>query len=397
MILEVNNTFDERRMYFLTSTGDGAAEMIDRVDSQGPTPDKPEQPAPSTLRRAWPKDFHVSPFNSRKGGYSLVAHDPFAPMMEGNGSIENTITLTSSKNHAKLVARIFSDGPAVDPAAMNSWYKLRFLWAWWWVGFVTFPRIVKEAGLLWFKRKLHVWYRPEPLKESMGRHADTTEQQLEPFFRRYLKHLVSQSPASLAVRYIPSGVADAPVETMKSPSAEKETSTGQPEEMEFKVLTPAFYSRFVYYAHDLEALFCELNDNCTIWISRPDLLPKLVLKKPAPPLKTSDLLEFAGFDFVRKLRRRPERIERPMTSSQVSAQPPATHTKTDIRDFRLSSMDGYVLSHESGPDRNTYRSLVLKLFMADRLALGSLELLWLEHFIFKFTIAWVIIGVSGLA
>jgi hypothetical protein len=399
MILEVNNTFDERRMYFLTSSEEGTTGMIKRDGPEagkGSSESKPETPASTTLRRAWPKDFHVSPFNSRKGGYSLVAHDPFAPMMEGKGSIENIITLSSSKNHSKLVARVFSDGPAIDPTTMTLWHKLGFLCAWWWVGFVTFPRIVKEAGLLWFKRKLHVWYRPEPLKESMGRHADATEQQLEPLFRRYLKHLVSQSPASLVVHYIPSGLADASAETIKSPSAEKGSDTKGSEVMEFKVLTPVFYTRFVYYAHDLEALFCELNDNCTVWVSRPDLLPKLVFKKPPPPLGTTSALEFAGFDLIRKLRKRPDRIERPMTSSQT-AQTTETHTKIDIRDFRLSSMDAYILSHEADADKKAYCYSVLKLFMADRVALGSLELLWLEHFVLKAVLAGIIIHVSGMA
>ncbi|KAF7542013.1 hypothetical protein G7054_g26 [Neopestalotiopsis clavispora] len=387
MILEVNNTFDERRMYFL-SADDAPSKAVDGIYAEaGSDTKQPSKPPNATMRRAWPKDFHVSPFNSRKGGYSLVAHDPFAPMLEGSGLIDSTINLLSSKSHAKLVARIFSDGDPIDPDTMTTWRKLKFLSSWWWVGFVTFPRIVKEAGMLFFKRQLHVWFRPEPLKESIGRRADNTERQLEAIFRRYLRHLVSQSPAAVGVNYIPSGIADTEGETMLSPSA-KEGNRSSRDVLEFKVLTPTFYTRFAYYAHDLEALFCELHDNCTIWISKPELLPKLIMKRPPPAFETQSLVDFACFKLIQNLRKRPQRIERPLTSAQASSKAPETHTETDIRDFRISSMDAYVLEHESGRDKKAYRSLLLRLFIADRIALGSLELLWLEQLVLRIFSAW---------
>lgn len=165
MILEVNNTFDERRMYFLKgSTSDEQVEDDYLV-----------VPSPTKFKNTWPKDFHVSPFNSRKGSYALNAQDPFSPQLGNEGKIDNTITLNSSKAHAKLIARIFSTQPSIDPTSLGYWARLRFIASWWWVGFVTFPRIVKEAGKLFFRRKLHVWYRPEVLKESIGRRATNDE------------------------------------------------------------------------------------------------------------------------------------------------------------------------------------------------------------------------------
>ncbi|KAI1142481.1 hypothetical protein F5Y05DRAFT_402294 [Hypoxylon sp. FL0543] len=385
VILEVNNTFDERRMYFLET--EDATKSI-----EAPEDDSPEGASRACrfddskpLRRMWPKDFHVSPFNSRKGAYSLIAHDPLNPNMEGRGPINNTINLISSKDHAKLVARIFSDGDAIDPTKMSSLQKFRFLASWWWVGFVTFPRILKEATLLFFQKKLHVWYRPEPLKTSIGRHADKTERRLEPLFRRYLKHLVEQSPGPLSVKYVPSGIADAPVEIMMSASAREKPDPV--DEMEFKVLTPVFYSRFVYYAHDFEAIFSELNENKTIWVSNPKLLPKLFIKKDPPlPLQTASYLDYGVFTAIKNLRQRPERLERPLTSSQAGT---ATHSLKDIRGFRLSSMDGYVLSHEDSEARQVYRNSVLKLFIADRIALGNVDILQLEHWILRLLLAWV--------
>ncbi|KAI5859760.1 hypothetical protein GGS23DRAFT_607345 [Durotheca rogersii] len=382
IVLEVNNTFDERRMYFL-SVHDDAPESIGPPEIEpAEYAHQPDGSNAKPLRGTWPKDFHVSPFNSRKGTYSLTAHDPLLEKRKGRGPIDNTINLISSKNHAKLVARIFSEGDAIDPAAMTFLQRSIFLARWWWVGLVTFPRIVKEAALLFFRRKLHVWYRPEPLRTSIGRHADAVECRLEPLFRRYLKHLVQQSPTPLVVRYVPSGIADALPETM-----EPTTDRSSADEMEFKVLTPAFYSRFVHYAHDFEAIFSELNENNTIWVSKPDLLPKLFIKKDVPPpLQTANYLEYGCFTAIKKLRRRPERIERPLTSSQLGG---SAAPQQDIRGFRLSAMDGYVLAQEDSGSRQVYRNSVLMLFIADRIAMGSVGLLQLGHWIIRLLVACV--------
>lgn len=187
MILEVNNTFDERRMYFLKDTkpdngfsgddnGTRVAEKADQNGSQGKDP--PVEEGPGRFKNSWPKDFHVSPFNSRKGAYSLLASDPFFPYLgrrAGAALVNNTITLSSSKQHPKLIARVFSSSDSIDPYKLKGWSAFKFIAAWWWVGFVTFPRIVREAGKLFFRRKLHVWFRPEVLKDSIGRNETDDE------------------------------------------------------------------------------------------------------------------------------------------------------------------------------------------------------------------------------
>ncbi|KAH6655631.1 hypothetical protein BKA67DRAFT_244462 [Truncatella angustata] len=232
-----------------------------------------------------------------------------------------------------------------------------------------------------------IWHRPERMQERR-RPAHAAEIYFESIFRRYLRHLVSQTPAQLVVHYIPIGVADAKTETIRSRSTQEKGDIA--EVLEFKILAPVFYTRFVCYAHDLEALFCELIESCTIWVSRPELLPKLVFKKPSPILNTHNPVEFAAFKLIQKLRKRPERIEQPLTSSQPPNHTSATHTKTDIRNFRLSSMDGYVLNHESTKARRQYRSMLLKLFVADRIALGNPTLLLLEQLTLAAMIAWFV-------
>ena len=187
MILEVNNTFDERRLYFLKDTNSAVSDPeIDTLEDGDFLPngskelllleeDNPSNKSNARFTNTWGKDFHVSPFNSRKGSYALSANDPFFPYLSGNGQVNNTITLSSSKNHPKLVARVFSTQPTIDPSNLTFWTTLSFVTSWWWVGFVTFPRIVREAAKLFFRRRLHVWFRPEVLKDSIGRQGTKDE------------------------------------------------------------------------------------------------------------------------------------------------------------------------------------------------------------------------------
>lgn len=293
--------------------------------------------------------------------------------MQGFIGIDVTINLVSSKGHSKLVARLSSEGDAIKPSTMNVVRKTKFLAGWFWVGFATFPRIAKEAALLFFKRRLHVWYRPEPLKESMGRLADNTEKQLEEVFRKYLRHLVNQSPSPVVIKYIPSGIPGPAEEIFGSPSSTEAPKTA--EHAEIKILTPVFYSRFVHYAHDFEAMFSELAESRTVWVDKPELLPKIFLKKAAPLLQASNLVDYLCFQLIKNLRCRPQKIERPLTSAATSS--PSTHTTMDIRGFRISSMDAYVLGQDNVRLKREYRSAVARLFIADRFALGSTELLGL--------------------
>jgi hypothetical protein len=386
MVCEVNNTFDERRPYFLKASEgveptDGSGINFEEASGEGNRDSTPK------LRQTWPKDFHVSPFNSRKGSYSIVANDPLSPRMSGLGRLDNTITMSSSKNHGKLVARLFSTGSPLDPTEMAALQKLQFLASWWWVGFVTFPRIVRQAAALYYRRKLHVWYRPEPLVSSIGRRADAAELELESLFRKYLHHLVKECPAPVVLRYSSSGIPDRTIDVMASPAAQKRRK--QTEEVELTVLTPSFYRRFIHYAHDFEAIFSEFRDSCTVSVDNPDMLPKLLLKKPPPALRTSNVGDYIYFRIIQRLRRRPERIERPLTSATIHREtPPAA----DIRDFRLSPMDGYILAQGDIRERKQYRSVVTRILLAERIACGSLQLLWLEQLILRAAMTWILSG-----
>ncbi|EFY89689.1 hypothetical protein MAC_04342 [Metarhizium acridum CQMa 102] len=376
IVLEVNNTFDERRPYLVLRDFSPDAQYL-----TGP---RSEDTLLSRVKGSWAKDFHVSPFNSRKGAYSLIASDPLGPGMEGFRGIDVTIILNSSKGHAKLVTRLFSQGEAIDPAAMGPVAKMRFLLTWCWVGFATFPRIVKEAAALFFRRELHVWYRPEPLKESLGRHATKTERQLEVAFRSYLKFLVERCQKPISVRYVSSGILSNSEETFTSPSWH--ASVEDRRSLELKVLTPIFYARFVRYAHDFEAIFTEFMDSATIWVSEPQLLPDLLLKKTSPPLQCANMMDYLFSKSIQNLRRRPDKIPSVSTSADTKTDEPST---VDIRDFRISSMDAYMLEHAQTTLKATYRSTLLRMFVADHFALGNVAFLGFCIFLWRIGIAWV--------
>lgn len=167
MILEVNNTFDERRMYFMEKSKCNINEMMDQRS--------PNLSEGKSFTSSWSKDFHVSPFNSRKGTYTLKAQNLFPSKFQHTTLIANTITLLSSKNHAKLVASVCSTAPSIDPYRLGVLERLHFIISWSLIGFLTFPRILYQAAKLFFGRKLHVWYRPEVAATSIGRQASGVE------------------------------------------------------------------------------------------------------------------------------------------------------------------------------------------------------------------------------
>jgi len=377
MILEVNNTFDERRMYLLRNT------KGQNFDDDGPvTPEK--RTKSGRFKNTWAKDFHVSPFNSRNGSYTLSVSDPFVEA--GNiGSIDNTIVLKSSKDRPKLVARIFSEGPTVDPAKISSWTKTRFLAQWCCVGFATFPRIVKQAAVLFFHRKLHVWFRPEVLPTSIGRRPTSAEITLEAFFSKYLEDLVQNCAIHIQVTYH-SGLPDRQHCVFKS---SRPASGGKPpEQLEIIVLTPAFFSRFVHYAHssevfDRECVFTD-EKNRTIWVSQPALLPALLDSTTSHHrhMKTCGPLESTRWWIVTRLRCPP--------TTQTYTVAPQADEGQDIRRMTHSPLDRFVRVHCD--DAWVYRRQCIRLFLAGRLVFGYLELIDFIDLSLRVVVIWF--GVS---
>lgn len=354
MLLEVNNTFDERRMYLLSA------------DDESGSPNGTQ----AKFKKSWTKDFHVSPFNSRKGSYSLQAGDPYKPGKGMEAAFDNTITLRSSKNETKLVARVFSESQAIDPSAISNWQLFKFILGWFWVGFMTSPRIIFQAFKLFFLRKLHVWYRPEVLPTSLGRHATLEEKQLESYFAKHVNFMVERSQMSIEVLYVPPG-----------DMGEKQTFVPQrldkgadPElRLQIKILSPAFYSRYVHYAHATEAFnregLCTDEKNRTVMLSRPEVLDALLqedLKRPSIGKRYS-ALEKWRWDQLHKLRCAPPPVS---YEEKEKAHVLPGFTVEDIRATRLSGLDRFVMERVPSDDARQYRAMVTKAFLAQRYAFG---------------------------
>lgn len=392
MILEVNNTFDERRMYFLEKgTIEGSLELsgAESDSCQSTGHDKPS----ASFSQSWPKDFHVSPFNSRKGSYSLLASDPFFPHLTCDGEFSNTITLSSSKNYPKLEARVFSTNTPIAADSLSRIQTLRFVASWWWVGLMTNPRILREAWKLYFNQNLHVWYRPEVAKSSIGRTETKEEEIMERCFRAFLKHQVECSAINLTVKYIAAGRHCIREESFGNAKTLSKTS---PTELEFRVRTPAFYSQFVRYAHNMEAmdqcLLCAPEEKKLIWVSNPAMLPVIFQKTSLPQElgNTQPIIDQWRWSAMRRLRK----TQSPSTES-IATDAHTTSIASDIRTFPLSSLDRFVIESYNRHEMRMYRKLVMAVLISDHIAFGQPLLLRIYDSIFRMVLVWVTI--LGLA
>lgn len=384
MVLEVNNTFDERRMYLLkpgNNQNDFGSDL--KLQPDNGAEDSSKQPVFTT---SWQKDFHVSPFNSRKGSYSLRATDPLAAYEEtGQVHIDNTIVLRSSKAHAKVVARVFSEGPPKDPTMISSLEATRFIAVWCWVGFATFPRIVWEASKLFFQRKLHVWYRPEVAETSIGRPYTSDETLLEAFFRAFLTNAVSEASKPLRVIYEPAHSGNTEV-VLYSPGFTFEED--HKKTITVKVISPAFYSRFTHYlsakeAFDQEGL-ADDEKNHTVNIEHPELLPVLLEAIEEQRNAGKQDVRLSALDQVRwtclrRLRCLPAAAICPGDSSSLD---PVYNLK-DTGNSNDSELDCFV--KQNCEDGDVYRRIASKIFIAQRIALGSPAVLvvldWLVRYL----------------
>lgn len=367
---EVNNTFDERRSYLL---------LRDFEADKQPTSNSA---SPSRVKGSLEKDFHVSPFNSRKGTYSILANDPLGPEMQGFKGLDVTITLNSSKSHPKLVARLFSDGEAVDPMKLGLLQKYLFIAKWCWVGFATFPRIVKEAAALFRRRQLHVWYRPQPLSRTAGRHASSTEKTFEECFRKYVEFCVSRSKRNISVKYISSSMDDSTEMYFTSPANDNDAQT---KTLELCVLTPAFYTRVMHYSNDIAAFTAECNENRTIWINELDLMHEIFHSEMGKPSHRLSFVDRLYLKAIQSLRQRPSNLPLSSTSADKTKRPRAKHTDN----FRTSPMDLYVAGCQDASLKRAYFRNTLRRFVSKRYLAGKMFIIDATLFVIRSGIAWV--------
>jgi DUF1365 family protein len=356
MILEVNNTFDERRMYFM---------------ERNPIPYGAKDQEVK-FSQEWPKDFHVSPFNDRGGAYSVQSADPFNSSINGLHKIDNNIVLKSADGKPKIVARVFSTEPGIDARTIDIWNAFLFVLRWWWVGFMTNPRILKEARALWAK-KLQVYYRPEVLSSSIGRKETPDEIKLEVFFRHLLMQLATATHSTY--RYTAAA----------GPSRGKQTSIRStwayddnmaPPEINIQVLTPGFYSQLVRHETLLESFnrycFKAMDGEAMVVCTHSELL-RDALSEFSASLRT-DVSSTVDWHIVANYA--PYQILRPLWQMLIVF---LRGCKQSGSQLQPSDFDLCMLRHSSQFSIEPYYKITLKLLLADCVALGWLPILKLQE------------------
>lgn len=405
MILEVNNTFDERQMYLLkdspSHTGvsshsqDTSQEVHPQASGDGGKSEKtPIASDIGNFTAKWPKEFHVSPFNSRKGSYSLAAIDPFSPHHSGNGIINNTITLSSSKAEAKLVARVFSTSAPVNPSSFDFADTAIFVAKWWWVGFVTFPRIVHEAAKLFFRRKLHVWFRPEVKKGSIGRTATQYEKSvlteekigqmliinsaIASVFQDHLESMVQHSTSEVAIKYV-SAVGERSEQMFRSGSLPRDSMSEK--FAVFEPMTPLFYAKLARAADQSKFLTTEIQISgelkSTLHTTNPATILKVV--QGISPSCPSGFIAFKRLSLLERLRWWPLRIFR--TLSYIGA-------RRDTPYSSLTPLDWCAINSSDKVKRNVYRRAVTKYLLSDYVSSGMSEIIDLIAWLIRTWLCW---------
>lgn len=150
-----------------------------------------------------------------------------------------------------------------------------------------------------------------------------------------------------------------------------------PSRLELRVLTPVFYSRFIHYAHTSEAFDreCIFTDkrNRTVWISNPEMLSLLLPKSKVPPPEEEargikrNQLEELRWALLRKLR-----CPLPEPAYPVTPRSPSFDID-DIRTLPFSDLDIFARSRHGRFIAGLYRRAVTRVFLAQRVALGFVE------------------------
>lgn len=321
--------------------------------------------------------------------------------MTGTRPIDTTITLVSSEKSPKLIARVFSTSPPLDPEVMSVWKKTIFLGSWWWVGLATFPRTVVQAYKLVVNRGLSWVTRPEPKAVSISRHTDRYETLIEGIFRQYLQQVIGHVDEALVVKYTPAGTGIDEEEVFMSASAQlSSSSTNDTIEfktervLEIKVLTPAFYSNLIHYTDTTFATTLLSEHECsTIYLSNFKLTSVLspsstqvnqivTPKKPGP-------FESLQWKLLHQLR---PRCTPPTASTHPSPSPSPSPFLSSMAGYKGTDLETFILTHCPPHTRVAYLSQALKLLISEHIALGSVEILDLEIFALKCLGLWVLAG-----
>ncbi|PYH75267.1 uncharacterized protein BO88DRAFT_461497 [Aspergillus vadensis CBS 113365] len=246
MIMEVNNSFYERRNIFFRLSQDGMpvyepphppSTIV--ASAKGVSESVTLHSLSSASRKRYykgyyDKEFFGSPFE-KVGGHIL---SKTVDILQGP-SLESTLSSNDPDGQVKVTSRLASWGDPVDPLTASGWTIARFIARWTHVGVISTPRIIKEALRIRFRGNLEYLQRPEVHPGSNPRKETNVERSLEPFFREYLSQLAAHCTFPLCIQYIPSRSKNFDRLTFNSPIPP--ASHPRPV-LKIETLTPRFYT-----------------------------------------------------------------------------------------------------------------------------------------------------------
>lgn len=187
MIMEINNSFYEKRNVFFRLTGDShiigmpeATEVIftgavKRSSELHELHFLSSMPRSKHYKGSWDKHIFASPFEKVEGSMAATFVDPLQPDPNPKGPLQSTLSSLAPDGQMKVTSRLSSWAQPVNPISGSSWDIARLLLCWTHVGLLSSFRIVKEALRVRFKSKLEYLKRPEIRRGSISRKETAVE------------------------------------------------------------------------------------------------------------------------------------------------------------------------------------------------------------------------------
>lgn len=183
MILEINNSYDEKRNIFMkvsrvseqplkTSASSKTAEYLDdfyKVRSLSSLPQS------TFYKGTWTKTIFASVFEKVDGLVTNRFMDPLQPTSwKPNASFSNMTTIGES-GEVKMATRMTCCETPIDPTQMSSFQLLKFLLQWTVPGILTTAHIVFQALRIHYTGLMKMYAKTPVRAGSVARHATKPE------------------------------------------------------------------------------------------------------------------------------------------------------------------------------------------------------------------------------
>ena len=173
MIMEINNSFDEKR------------NILFRVrpcqpvpGDQKPCSDQGDQPHVSAAlyTGSWKKEVFASPFERVEGRIAEKLLDPLQQVHLVSGETMMKTSALSDEGKVKFVTRISFDGKPIDPTQATFTQLVRIFLRWTTPSFLANPRIIFQAMRLhYYVGTMKMKNKPVIRPGSVPRHATRSE------------------------------------------------------------------------------------------------------------------------------------------------------------------------------------------------------------------------------